>query len=195
MQISLKFPLLVFFAATTQKGEGNCAGKIDYTTLDREGQNAKAEELLDTYGDRLMRLAFSYLHNREDAEEIVQDAVIAILRARPVFENGKHECAYLMATASNLAKNRIKQNARHQTTELNEEITAEEEEDKSFMLDACAHLPEKYREVIHLFYCEDFSTAEIAKILKTKEGTVRSNLNRGREKLRTILKEEYGCDF
>lgn len=52
-------------------------------------------------------------------------------------------------------------------------------------------LPVKYREVIHLFYYEGLSTGEIAGILKEKEPTVRSRLMRGREKLRSILKEGY----
>ena len=52
-------------------------------------------------------------------------------------------------------------------------------------------LPASDREVIHLFYYEGFSTAEIAGILGQKESTVRSRLMRGREKLRRVLKEAY----
>ena len=52
-------------------------------------------------------------------------------------------------------------------------------------------LPVKYREVIHLFYHEGYSTAEIARILQRNESTVRSCLSRGRAQLKTILKEAY----
>ena len=52
-------------------------------------------------------------------------------------------------------------------------------------------LPARYREAVHLFYCEGYSTAEIARILSEKEATVRSHLSRGREKLREVLKEAY----
>lgn len=52
-------------------------------------------------------------------------------------------------------------------------------------------LPQTQSEVIHLFYQEGYSTAEIAKLLSRRESTVRSDLKRGREKLRTILKEAY----
>ena len=68
---------------------------------------------------------------------------------------------------------------------------AEDREDLSFVWEAVKELPEKYREVIHLFYEEGLSTAEIAQILGRKEATVRSDLLRGREKLRIILKEAY----
>ena len=52
-------------------------------------------------------------------------------------------------------------------------------------------LPEKYAEVVHLFYAEGLSTKEIAEILGRKETTVRSDLLRGRERLKNILKEAY----
>ena len=55
-------------------------------------------------------------------------------------------------------------------------------------------LPAHQREIIHLFYYEGYSTAEIGTILKQKETTVRSDLHRGREKLKEILKEAYDFD-
>ncbi len=57
------------------------------------------------------------------------------------------------------------------------------------LFQAVCSLPVKYREVIHLFYYEDYTTAQIAQVLGKREGTVRSLLNRGREKLRQIWKE------
>ena len=59
------------------------------------------------------------------------------------------------------------------------------------MWEAVKALPIKYREVIHLFYHEGYSTVEIAGILQMKEVTVRSNLSRGREQLKSVLKEAY----
>lgn len=59
------------------------------------------------------------------------------------------------------------------------------------MWEAVKSLPENFREVIHLFYAEGYKTAEIAEVLGRNESTVRSDLKRGREKLREILKEEY----
>lgn len=58
------------------------------------------------------------------------------------------------------------------------------------MTDAVAKLPEKYRTVIHLFYYEELSVKEIAKITGNTEGTVKSQLTRGRDKLRQIMEEE-----
>ena len=52
-------------------------------------------------------------------------------------------------------------------------------------------MPDANREVIHLFYYEGYPTAQIAKILNRRESTVRSDLRRGREQLKKILKEDY----
>lgn len=150
-----------------------------------------AERLMDTYGNYILRFAYSYVHNKEDAEDILQDTLIQYLRKTPVFENANHEKAWLLTVCSNISKNKIKSNNIRRADELNEELVSEEQTDLSFMWEAVKSLPEDYREVIHLFYQEDMSTAQIAKVLNRKESTVRSQLKRGRDKLKEILKEDY----
>ena len=162
--------------------------------LEREEINQRAQALLTTYGNRILRLAYSYLHNMEDAEEILQDTLIQYLKAAPVFENEAHETAWLFRVAGNLSKNRISYNKVRYTDELKETLAAEEREDLSFVWEAVKELPVTYREVIHLFYYEGCSTGQIAAILQQKESTVRSRLMRGREKLKLILKEGYDCE-
>ena len=167
------------------------AGKRRESVVGREQINQKAEALLTQYGSSILRLAYSYLHNMDDAEEILQDTLIQYLKTAPVLENEAHEKAWLFRVAGNLSKNRIAYNRVRSTDELKEALAAEQREDLSFVWEAVKDLPVKYREVIHLFYYEGLSTAEIAAILEQKESTVRSHLMRGREKLRSILKEGY----
>ena len=152
---------------------------------------ARAEQLLDRYGNSLLRYAYSYLHNMEDAEEVLQDTLMQFLKTAPVFLSREHEKAWLLRVAANLSKNRLSYNKLRQTDELNEELTAEGREDLSFVWDAVRQLPESCREAVHLFYYEGLSTKQIASILQRKEATVRSDLHRGREQLKTILKEAY----
>lgn len=158
---------------------------------DREGINRQAERMLQEYGNTVLRLAYSYLHNTADAEEVLQDTLVQFLKAAPALNTKDHEKAWLLHTAANLSKNRIKYNAVRQTDELTEELTAENRSDLSFVWEAVKTLPEKYREAVHLFYYEGYQTAQIAQILDMKEATVRSNLARGREKLKTVLREAY----
>lgn len=167
------------------------AGPNKESVVDREQINQRAEALLTQYGSSILRLAYSYLHNMDDAEEILQDTLIQYLKTAPVLEQEAHEKAWLFRVAGNLSKNQIAYNKVRSTDELKESLAAEQREDLSFVWEAVKDLPVKYREVIHLFYYEGLSTAEIAAILEQKESTVRSHLMRGREKLRSILKEGY----
>lgn len=161
---------------------------------ERAAINERAEYILNTYGDSILRYAYSYLHNMSDAEDILQDTLIQYLKTGPVFENAAHEKAWLLRVAANLSKNRLDYNSIRKTDELNEELAADERDDLSFVWEAVKSLPVKYREVIHLFYHEGCSVREISNILKRPEATVRSDLHRGRERLREILREEYDFD-
>ncbi len=152
---------------------------------------AKAEVILDKYGDRLLRVAYSYLHNMSDAEDILQETLIKFIQSAPEFKDENHEKAWLITVASNLSKNKIKYNKIREADELDEGLVAKNEEDLSFVWEAVKSLPEKQREVIHLFYQEGYSTTEISGILDRKESTVRSDLLRARKQLKKILKEAY----
>ena len=155
----------------------------------------EAEEIIDLHGNAILRLALSYLHNKEDAEDILQETLIKFVTVRPNFESEAHRKAWLMRVASNLAKNRIDYNKVRDTMELNEEIAGEVQEDLDSgeeykaIWDAVRSLPVHQREAIHLFYQEGYSTAEIAEITGRREATVRSDLKRARDKLKELLKE------
>ena len=153
--------------------------------------NRKAEYFFNVFGNSVLRLAYSYLHNREDSEEVLQETLIKYINAAPEFENDDHAKAWLMRVAANISKNRIDYNRRRQTDELNEELVSEERADLSFVWEAVKSLKPAQREAIHLFYQEGYSTKEIASILDRNESSVRSDLKRGREALKTILKEAF----
>lgn len=171
--------------------EHTCSQINPPETNSRENINSQAERMLSEYGNAILRLAYSYLHTTADAEEILQDTLIQFLRTAPMLRSKGHEKAWLLHVAANLSKNRIKYNAIRQSDELTEELISENRDDLSFVWKAVKDLPSKYREVIHLFYHEGYQTAQIAEILRIKETTVRSNLSRGRAKLKTVLKEAY----
>ena len=150
-----------------------------------------ATEALNTYGNAILRCAYSYLHNMADAEEILQDTLLKLLTAAPTFDSEEHKKAWLLKVAANLSKNRIEYNALRDCDELDESLAAEGREDLSFVWEAVKQLPTQYREVIHLHYYEGYSTEEMAQILSRNPSTIRSDLRRGREKLKSVLKEAY----
>lgn len=174
-----------------QSGQ-NVISKTEWEARTRRAEiNRRAEMILTRFGDSILRYAYTYLHNMSDAEEVLQDTLVQFLKTAPEFENENHEKAWLLRVAGNLSKNRIEYNKIRETDELNDELIAEDREDLSFVWDAVKSLPVKYREVIHLFYHEGYQTAQIAKVLGRNESTVRSDLRRGREKLKEVLKGEY----
>ncbi len=160
-------------------------------SVSKEEVNRQAERMLTEYGNSILRLAYTYLHNYSDAEEVVQDTLIQFLRTTPQLTGTEHEKAWLLHVAANLSKNRIAYNKVRAADELSETLAAEEREDLSFVWDAVKQLPQVYRETIHLYYEEGYATAEIARILGRKESTVRSDLRRARAQLKDMLKEVY----
>ena len=185
----------ILFANKTKASSGEFANKAKAAfggnAANREAVNMQAARVLDEYGNSILRLAYSYLHNMSDAEDILQETLIQFLKTGPLLENTSHEKAWLLKVAANLSKNRIEYNRIRQTDELEETLAADCREDLSFVWEAVKALPDKYREVIHLFHYEGYSTAQIGKMLNRKEATVRSDLRRGRQKLKDILKEAY----
>ena len=178
---------------TEKIGNGNRAAEME-TEKDEKALRAfhqNAEHLLDTYGNAVLRMAYSYLHNMSDSEDILQETLIKYLKTQPVLDSPEHEKAWLLRVASNLSKNRLDYNRLRDTDELEETLVSQEREDLSFLWEAVKQLPDANREVIHLFYYEGYPTAQIAKILNRRESTVRSDLRRGRKRLKKILKEEY----
>lgn len=163
--------------------------KKEQPATEQAGQ--MAAEALDTYGNAILRCAYNYLHNMADAEEILQETLLKILTSAPNFESEEHKKGWLLRVAANLSKNRLEYNALRAYDELSEDLAEEGREDLSFVWEAVKDLPTQFREVIHLHYYEGYSTEEIALILGRNPSTVRSDLRRGREKLKSVLKEAY----
>ena len=181
-----------FMPGVKDENRQNMVEKEEWEARMRQAEtNGRAEMILTRFGDSILRYAYTYLHNMSDAEEVLQDTLVQFLKTAPEFESENHEKAWLLRVAANLSKNRIRYNKLRETDELNDELVAEEREDLSFVWEAVKSLPVKYREVIHLFYHEGYQTVQIAKVLGRNESTVRSDLRRGREKLKEVLKGEY----
>ena len=149
-----------------------------------------AEEVVIKYENLLYRAALTITGNREDALDMVQEAFIKWITSRPDFASDEHEKAWLLRVVMNLSRNLVRSAAHRLSCELLDIYPAENKEEEGVM-EEIMRLPEKYREVIYLYYYEEYSTAEIAKILNENESTVRTRLARGRGKLKETLKDEW----
>lgn len=152
-------------------------------------------ETIKKYSDSIYRMAYSLVKNKYDADDIHQEVFAIYIVKKPKFENAAHERAWFMRVTVNLCKNLWKTAWRQKVVSLDDNIeenmqVADESENESkeeCIIDAVKSLPFKYRVVIHLFYYEEFSTKEIADILKMKESAVRTRLTRARAKLKELL--------
>ena len=163
-------------------------GVIYLTTNDEIGA------LIEQYGNMILRVAYTYLNNRADAEDAVQDVFLYILEKKPVFNDKSHEKFWMIRATINICKNKrnLFWNKNKCAMDSVAEIeTYDEYNTGSEVLRSVMSLPDKYRMVVYMYYYEEYSTPEIARLIGKNEATVRSYLHRARTKLKDILKEEY----
>ncbi len=151
-------------------------------------------ELVDQYGDMILRLAYTYLKNKADAEDVVQDVFMKIIEKNPHFNDKAHEKSWVMKVTVNIFQNKLNLFWKRNRCSIDEvaEIAAYDTYDTdSDVLKAVMSLHDKYRIVVYMYYYEGYSTPEISKLIEKSEATVRSLLHRARNKLKELLKEEY----
>lgn len=150
-------------------------------------------ENIRSYTLHMYRLAFSILRNPQDAEDAVSEAVLRAyenlgsLRAKDRFR------AWLLQITANEAKKLYVKNRRVSTVEwednMSDDMSPAFYDEHHELWDAVMKLDNDFRDVIVLFYYEQFSIREIAKVLKCREGTVKSRLHRAKGQLRTMLQD------
>jgi RNA polymerase sigma-70 factor (ECF subfamily) len=148
------------------------------------------EAIVRTYADMVYKIAYRYVANPTDADDVFSETFLAYFKKERTFEEEEHRKAWLIRVTINCAKDLLMGKTRWE--ELNEEIA----EDNTFSLDseeqldmraAIQQLRLEYREVICLHYLEGLSIQDISAILGRNENTVKTHLARGREKLRKFL--------
>jgi len=154
------------------------------------------DEVFRKYADRIFSAAFSICRNQADADDVVQDTLIRYYSLNKDFESETHLKAWLLRVAINRVKD-ISASFWHRNKvsweDYMEELPFQEPED-SRLFQAVMGLPAKYRAVIHLHYYEDYPVQDIARILGLPQGTVKSQLSRGRTLLKNSLQEEWDDD-
>ncbi len=146
-------------------------------------------ERYEMYKTMLFRIAFSYLGNKHDCEDILQEAFIKLCYHSPDFSNDEDEKRWMIRITINLCKNHLKSFWNRKKTDIDElREYASEQENQEVLLEIL-RLPEKYKTVIHLHYFEGYKIAEISNILTLSESAVKMRLKRGRELLKIELEE------
>ncbi len=136
----------------------------------------------------VFRVAYSYVKNCADAEDITQEVFLKLYCSKENFADDKSVKAWLIRVTSNTAKNYLRSVWVKRKTPLTEDIPLKDEKDYQ-LLEALNRLNKNYRVSIYLHYYEGYSVAEISSILGISESNVKARLKRGRDKLRSILEK------
>ncbi len=161
-------------------------GREGGRAVEKRREEMRTREVVALYAKSLVRLAFTYVKNEQDAEDVVQEVFLAWLRARKSFSGAEHEKAWLIRVTINRCKNLVKSRWFRARRPLLDDISCLAQEE-SALLAAVLALEEKYRLPIHLHYYEGYEIREIADMLGEKPATVGTRLARGREQLRAQI--------
>jgi RNA polymerase sigma-70 factor (ECF subfamily) len=179
------------------------------------GDSTAVLDLASTYGPRIHQLAFRYLKNWEDAEEVTQDVLLKVHRKIDAFRGDAALSSWIYRITFNTAMSRLRNGKFSRPHEVPQqesvsvdgsERAAHEPADWSAMADdlllrsqmrdrlisALTHLPEVYRVPVILRDIQGLSTEEASAVLRVKPQTLKSRLHRGRLILRQHLDEFAG---
>ena len=151
------------------------------------------EEKYNKYGEMLYRIAFLFVANKSDTEDVLQEVFIKLLYDAPQFNNPEHEKAWLIKITQNKCKNLLK--ASYRKCESIEDLQipgiAADDDMRLDVIRQIIALPFKYKTTVILYYYYDYPVEKIAKLLNISKSAVKMRLKKGRELLKIKL-EEYG---
>ena len=156
----------------------------------------RLEELIDLYGDEILRLCLGYLGQRQLAEDAFQETFIKAWRAADSFRGESSVKTWLNRIAVNTCRDMLRtgwfrMQRRSEPVETLLDLAAPEAEwMESPVRTAVLNLPGKYREMILLYYDQGMNLSEIAQMLHLSQNTVSTRLRRARKKLEEALKGE-----
>lgn len=182
----------------------------------KSGDETALREVAETYGSKIYQLAFRYLRNREDAEEVTQDVLYKVHRKVAEFRGDAQLSSWIYRITFNAAMSRLR-TVKYQRAQSEESQPAIENDDAikrgrrevadwSNMADeqvfraqlrrrvfrAVLALPAIYRAPVVLRDLQGMSTEEASAMLRVKDQTLKSRLHRGRLILRRQLQDFAG---
>jgi RNA polymerase sigma factor (sigma-70 family) len=144
-------------------------------------------DILQKYSSMVRRICFMYLHHKTDVEDVFQDVFLKLLLKENTFESDEHIKAWLCRITINQCKDHCKSFWQKKVSSIDEIVVPFEDKMENELMQVILSLPQKYKDVIYLFYYEDYAVPQMAKLLNQKENTIYSNLCRARKLLKQML--------
>ena len=159
----------------------------------RMGDEQSYIAVVEEFSNLVYRIAYQNLMNVADAEDVVQEVFIKLLKHREEFEDREHLKAWLLRVAINQCRDYHKQLFRRRESSfgtLEQFDTEAQAPEEQFVLSELRKLSETDRNIVYLHYYEGYSLKEIADMTGRSPNAVNVRLVRARKKLRAILSEE-----
>lgn len=153
-------------------------------------EQSSVQRIFEEYGEMLYKICIVMLKNAHDAEDAVQDVLIKYMVKKPVFDTDSYEKAWLIRVAMNLCKDRLRFKRKHPQIDIESlHTTYAEESEERKVLEMLMNMPPRYKEILLLYYFEEYKSHEIGRMLRITESAVRKRLERGRNILKKSLEE------
>lgn len=158
-------------------------------------------EIMSEYGTQIFRLVYSYVKNRETAEDLTQEVFIKVHRNIGNFKGKSNLKTWLYQIAINTCKDYLgswhhryitltnKVNILSKSHRDQPEKNLLESETSNYIANGIMSLPPKYREVIILYYYEGLNFREISTVLNVNENTLKSRMRRAKKLLKNKFEE------
>ena len=145
---------------------------------------------IERYSDTIQRLCMVHLKNDADTEDIFQTVFLKYVLSSVSFESDEHEKAWFIRVTINACKDLLRSFFRRHTIPLDSiiEQPASLPPDYRDVWEAVFSLPQKYRDVVYLYYFEDYTAPQISRILGKNVNTIYTLLTRSKH----MLKEKLG---
>ncbi|MBU0904176.1 MAG: sigma-70 family RNA polymerase sigma factor [Firmicutes bacterium] len=176
-------------------------GEMTVDILGNEDKEAVLNGLMNTYGQDILRLVYSYVNDKAMAEDLTQEIFVKCYKSLHTYKGNANIKTWLWRIAINHCKDYLKswhnkyvivsENESTNTNtnkEMIEQLVIQKEDDHQLVI-AIMNLPIKYREVLYLFYYENLSLKELSVLIGKNENTVKTRLRRAKELLKERLEE------
>ncbi|WP_261384334.1 sigma-70 family RNA polymerase sigma factor [Planococcus sp. CPCC 101016] len=163
---------------------------IDTVKKAIKGNEKAFERLVKEESEKLYRMAFLYVKNKEDALDVVQETVYKAFISIGQLKNPEFFSTWLTRILIHTAFDLLKKHKRNHYEDLANDIADERQKDitdKLDTLEAISLLNENYRTAIILFYYQDLSIHTIAETMEKPESTIKTYLRRAKIELKAII--------
>ncbi|SLL31568.1 Possible alternative RNA polymerase sigma factor SigM [Mycobacteroides abscessus subsp. abscessus] len=173
--------------------------KLNLISKAKKGDINAFQTLIHNEKEKLYKMAYVYMQNEEDALEVFQETIYKAFASMSKVKNNEYFSTWMTRILINTAIDLLRKKKR--VVPINQEVLENASDTSSFnsdvhidLLKALEEIEEKYKTVLLLRYYQDYTVKQIASILKCPEGTVKTNIRRGLEKLKEKMKGVYSDD-